>query len=557
MSFPIDYDFEFFKEAVHVFSSSLIFPEVMRATFDFMNQHFPLEGISLHRFEPQYKAMHIFFLVTRENFHYLDSMIPFPEKAVHVVEKIERTVKVINVPHSEGNIVPTLHGKTIAPYLPHKDRARLVAILSTPKERAVGHLSLVGPGPNCFNDEHEHKLNILWPILGLFMMNLLQYHEIVGLKNLLADQNRYLTGTLRHLRQNMFVGEEGGLHTVKEMIRLLSGQDVPVLITGETGTGKELIADAIQRFSIRHKAPYIKVNCGAIPDTLIDSELFGHEKGAFTGADRPRYGRFEQADGGTLFLDEIGDMPLNVQVRLLRVLQDGIFERVGGSRSISVDVRIIAATHENLPALVDEGRFREDLYYRLNVFPIHVPPLREHTQDIPALIHHFIMKKAKQLQLSNIPLLSTETLPGLAAYSWPGNVRELENLVERALILDPKGPLNLHVHLPHDFVPPASPNNASKALSHFPSMDIDTDILSAEPIHSSSVLHRPESLEQTRRSMQTLDQITGEHIRRALILCNGKISGPGGAAKMLGINPNTLRKRMDKQGISYGRKGRS
>ena len=200
--------------------------------------------------------------------------------------------------------------------------------------------------------------------------------------------------------------------------------------------------------STRHNAPYVKVNCGAIPDSLIDSELFGHEKGSFTGAIGTRPGRFEQAHEGTLFLDEVGDMPLEAQRRLLRVLQNGVVERIGGSHTLTVDVRIIAATHKNIEQLIEEGQFRRDLFYRLNVFPIHLPPLRERHQDIPRLVHHFLMKKTKRLELCSIPHLASDALPALADHPWPGNVRELENLVERALITTPEGPIYLDQHLP-------------------------------------------------------------------------------------------------------------
>jgi transcriptional regulator with GAF, ATPase, and Fis domain len=320
---------------------------------------------------------------------------------------------------------------------------------------------------------------------------------------------------------------------------------------GETGTGKELVADAIQQSSVRHKTPYVKVNCGAIPETLIDSELFGHEKGAFTGATRSRPGRFEQASGGTLFLDEIGDMPLNAQVRLLRVLQDGILERVGSTRAIRVDVRIIAATHRNLREMVQMGRFREDLFYRLNVFPIRVPPLRERLQDIPVLVHHFITKQARTLGLSDTPRLSPDALPKLLDYSWPGNVRELENLVSRVLVINPQGPLPLHLYLPQESTRQAEIENTmlrqpGQAIPFWDQHDAGPDgPVSRHPRHA--------WIPSAKAAVATLDEAMAEHIRYALQLCNGKISGPGGAGELLGINPNTLRKRMDKLGIPYGR----
>ena len=206
------------------------------------------------------------------------------------------------------------------------------------------------------------------------------------------------------------------------------------MLLGETGVGKEVVANELHKLSLRKDGPFIKVNCGAIPDTLIDSELFGHEKGAFTGAVSRKRGRFERADTGTIFLDEIGELPLPVQARLLRVLQNHEIERVGGERSISLDIRIIAATHRNLSEMVADGRFREDLWFRLNVFPVEIPPLRERTEDIPALVRHFVRIKAKALKIKKIPAFAHGAIDRLMAYDWPGNIRELENAVERDLI---------------------------------------------------------------------------------------------------------------------------
>jgi len=540
---PTNQDYQFFREAVHAFSGSLLLPEVMQTTFDFLKQYFPIDAVSLHKFDSPNRSMHNLFLVTKDGFQYLDIMIPIPAESIATILKLEKKLKIVNNKRTVGLPPAEAHNKAVSSFLPEKDRARLIAILTTPKE-VVGHFSLVGKSSNCFTKEHERKLMILWPILGLFMLNLLQFHEISELKNRLAERNRYLVGRLRYLNNRMIVGEESGLRFVKEMITHLSGQDIPVLITGETGTGKELIADAVHQVSTRYQEPYVKVNCGAIPDTLIDSELFGHEKGAFTGANRVRYGRFEQAKGGTLFLDEIGDMPLNAQVRLLRVLQDGIFERVGGSAAISGDVRIIAASHHNLAGLVRVGKFRQDLFYRLNVFPIHVPPLRERVQDIPALANHFITKKARQLSLTNTPLIAPESLSRLQSYHWPGNVRELENLVERALALDPQGPLKLHHYLPPHKTEAEEAGSPIPNTNHWASGPSESDISSRS---------LPDSVDHAKKNMPTLDQAMTNCINEALILCNGQISGYRGAARLLGINPNTLRKRMGKLKIPYGR----
>jgi hydrogenase-4 transcriptional activator len=293
-----------------------------------------------------------------------------------------------------------------------------------------------------------------------------------------------------------------------------------VLLLGETGTGKEIIANAIHYSSPRKDDPFIKVNCGAIPETLLDSELFGHEKGAFTGAISQKRGRFERADKGTIFLDEIGELPAQAQVRLLRVLQEKEIERVGGTSSIRVDVRVISATNRNLQEMITSGRFREDLWFRLNVFPIMIPPLRQRREDIPALVHHFIERKSRELKLTERAVLAHGALERLMAYDWPGNVRELENVIERALIQQRNGVLS--------FETPLAPQVPGRHEG------------TREAGHN--------------RTPLSFDEMTIQHIRRALEMAGGKINGPGGAAQLLGLHPNTLRTRMTKLGIPYGRR---
>jgi transcriptional regulator with GAF, ATPase, and Fis domain len=290
-----------------------------------------------------------------------------------------------------------------------------------------------------------------------------------------------------------------------------------VLLTGETGVGKDVIANAVHLGSHRREGPFIPVNCGAIPDSLIDSELFGHEKGAFTGALAQKRGRFERANGGTILLDEIGEMPLDAQVRLLRVLQHREVERVGGTERIPVDIRVIAATNQELGKLVEAGKFREDLWFRLNVFPIQVPPLRERRSDIPALVQHFIERKTEELKIGEAPRLTPGSIEVLMAYTWPGNVRELENVVERAMILHRGEPLRFD--------------------------DLGGSLSSSLDGTEASESQSPDALE--------LDVVTANHIRKVLRITGGKIHGPDGAGELLGVNPNTLRYRMKKLGIPF------
>jgi PAS domain S-box-containing protein len=305
-----------------------------------------------------------------------------------------------------------------------------------------------------------------------------------------------------------FVSGSKLMRTVMEQVRMVARTDTPVLLLGETGTGKELLARAIHEFSDRSAAIMVKVNCAALPAELIESELFGHEKGAFTGATQQRKGRFELADGGSLFLDELGELSLSAQAKLLRVLQEQEFERVGGSETIRVNVRVIAATNRNLADEVRAGRFRSDLYYRLNVFPVEIPALRQRTTDIPLLARFFLTKYSKKFG-KRFDDIDPAGLEYLREYSWPGNVRELQNVIERAVILS-QGPL--------------------------------LEIAPLQPART-----HPEAVTG---KLQTLEAVEREHITRTLEATGWQISGTKGAAAILGMNPNTLRSRMLKLGIS-------
>jgi transcriptional regulator with GAF, ATPase, and Fis domain len=304
------------------------------------------------------------------------------------------------------------------------------------------------------------------------------------------------------------IGESPALQRVREQIAQVAPTDSTVLIQGETGTGKELVARALHEKSARRERPLIKINCAALPRELVESELFGHERGAFTGAIQQRRGRFELADGGTLFLDEVGELPPEAQAKLLRVLQEHEFERIGGARSLRVDVRIIAATNRDLHAEVGATRFRADLYFRLNVFPIVLPPLRERRDDIPRLLQHFAARTARKLGRT-VDGISPTFVERARAYEWPGNVRELENLVERALIMSRGGVLDAS----ELFAVPASAARAEPACN------------------------------------DTLEEIERAHIRRVLDGTSWTIEGDHGAARKLGLNPSTLRGRMRKLGI--------
>jgi formate hydrogenlyase transcriptional activator len=326
-------------------------------------------------------------------------------------------------------------------------------------------------------------------------------HEIVEL-----DANR-VSSKEGDDREQIFEGIVGGSAALRRMLRqveVVAPTDSGVLILGETGTGKELIARAIHNHSARRDRPFVKLNCAAIPSGLLESELFGHERGAFTGATMRKAGRFEVADKGTLFLDEVGDIPLELQPKLLRVLQEREFERLGSTRTQQVDVRVVAATHRNLKQMVANGQFRSDLYYRLHVFPVSVPPLRERREDIPVLVRHFVDEYARRMnrRIETIPVQTTEAL---RSYSWPGNVRELQNFIERAVILSPGSVLH----------PP---------LAELKEADVQA----------------------SSQELTTMEEMEREHVLRAVRASNWMIGGPNGAAARLGMKRTTLAYRIRK-----------
>jgi PAS domain S-box-containing protein len=347
----------------------------------------------------------------------------------------------------------------------------------------------------------------------------------------LEQQNRYLQEEIKAAHNfEQIIGRSPALLDVLADVGRVAPTDTSVLITGETGTGKELFARAVHSASPRKDKPLIKVNCAALPAGLVESELFGHEKGAFSGAIARRLGRFELADGGTIFLDEIGELPAETQVKLLRVLQEREFDRVGGGATIQVDVRIIAATNRDLLQEVRDKRFREDLYYRLNVFPVRLPPLRERRDDIPLLVQFLVNKFAPRVG-KHLDGVRQQTMQRLQDYSWPGNIRELENVLERAVILATGPTLDIAPDLlPTPASPPSEERATAEALTETPA-PAAWQVTPGQPLPS-------------------LEAVEREHILTVLRQMNWVITGPRGAAKVLGLNPSTLRSRIKKLGIS-------
>ncbi len=394
-------------------------------------------------------------------------------------------------------------------------------------DQLIGVVTLAGGPGTRFSAAAQNVLQQALAPLAAALQNDRRHREIQRLNaSAEADRQTLLTRLGRTSLNEGVIGAELGLRRVMQRVDQVAPTDATVLILGETGAGKEVIARAIHERSARASGPFVRVNCGAVPPDLIDSELFGHEKGSFTGALATRRGWFERADGGTLFLDEIGELTPAVQIRLLRVLQDGIVQRVGSERDISVNVRVVAATHRDLPLMAQEGRFREDLWYRLAIFPVILPPLREHPEDIPLLAHHFVQRAANRLGVP-VPPLRMRDIEHLQAYRWPGNVRELGAVLERAVILGQGVTLDLETALG------GTPTRAQRSAR---SVAMSSDAgHNAEPASATGI--------------QPLETVIAEHLKRALRATNGRVDGPHGAARLLGLNTSTLRAKLRKLGI--------
>ncbi len=386
----------------------------------------------------------------------------------------------------------------------------LVAFPLVVGERVLGVLEIAHPPQEGLLDCCLQVARQVASLVAIALHNSLLVGEVRRLNGLLGRENALLKEELRQVRQDgRYVAESGPMLAVLAQVRRVAPSDTTVLVRGETGSGKEGLARMVHELSPRREAPFVPINLAAIPEGLVESELFGHEKGAFTGALRRRVGRFEQADGGTIFLDEVGDAPPAVQVRLLRVLQERELTRVGGAEGVKVDVRVVAATNKALERLVEAGAFRQDLYYRLAVFPLELPPLRERPGDLRPLAEHFLARHAAAMH-RRPPEVGEAFWRALAAHDWPGNVRELENFVQRALILSPGPALEL-------------PGPLGESAPRAP-----------------------------RRALGTFEEEARDVIERALLEAGGRVYGPGGAAALLGLKPTTLQGKMKRYGIGEG-----
>ena len=501
------------KEAVETFTRRVFnSKDIETAIFEvykFFSRYFPLDYLTVPIYDAQRGVLRYRAFVTDKDVILTDEIVRLSETAEKEARRIvSRKIELI------GSVLQNLTTKEVAAHLGFTDPSASMSVIIEIGPSLYGVLALVAWGENKYTAVHLKMIEELYDPIAGAVRHILSQLEIASLKEHIIRVNEEIRERLVGRR---IIGAHTGLKDVMTLMEQAAPLDVPLLIMGETGVGKEVVANAIHNMSKRSDGPMISINCGAIPDTLLDSELFGHEKGAFTGADAMRQGYFEQADSGTIFLDEIGELSLQAQVKLLRVIQEMNFQRVGGKRPISVDARVIAATNRDLRSLVANLKFRNDLWFRLNVFPIHVPPLRERMIDIPAFAEYFVRRKSIEMNLPYLSRFASGAMEQLQAYDWPGNVRELQNVIERALITSRGEPLSF-------------PNLAGNSLAN---------VQSAAPSESGPY--------------PTLDEMTARYIRQTLVKTNGKLSGEGGAADLLGINPSTLRARMRKLGIQVKR----
>ncbi len=508
-------DERFIQEVTHGLNSSLDIEQALFSAFNSLKKFFPLDLTHMFIYDMSRDTFRYLALATGKRGFLIDELIQISSRAKDELRGY--TAGSVHIYNKSGSIMiqeifDHFLKNTRNPLIGADEEFSSLGIVLDIGLSMAGGFSMVVRGPDRYDEGHKPKLRLLEGVLTGAVLNLLHHRNIVCQNEMLIREKDVLRKRLGHVGTHQIIGAESGLKEVMALVRYVAPTATPVLITGETGVGKELVAHAIHQESTRSAGPFICVNCGAIPESLIDSELFGHEKGAFTGAVSQKRGYFEQANGGTIFLDEIGELPLSSQVRFLRVLQAMEFQRVGGQRSITVDVRVIAATNRNLLSMVRAQQFREDLWFRLNVFPIKVPPLRERPGDIPAMARYFVREKAQDMNLPIRPDIDGLSMAALREYDWPGNIRELQNVIERALIVSKDGALSFP-----DLAP--GPGPAAPA-----------------PENETAVF-------------PTLDQTIVRHIEKALTVCGGRVDGRDGAARLLGINPSTLRGKMRKHGI--------
>lgn len=499
---------DFLFSAATQICHSLQLPKSLQGGLQALGEAVPAEGVFVNIYVEHLQQILFLAHATRDSARAVDMRVDLPDVYVEALRRPDRPA-VLRVDRIEHD--PVTHW--VAPRLV-PEIASFVMVRMNLEGKHLGVAAFYSRRPGAFSEQHAEWLAQLHDPLALVTAN--------ALLPRLADRNRHLRHENASLQARLralgsepddsLVGSSQAFSQVRRQIDQVAPFDVTVLIQGETGTGKEVVANAIHRRSNRAARPFVKVNCGAIPETLLDSELFGHERGAFTDAHQARRGYFEQADGSTLFLDEIGELSAAGQVRLLRALQTKTINRVGSTAPIKLDVRVIAATHRNLEAMVESGAFREDLWYRLNVVPIEVPALRDRPDDILALADRILEGLRERHQLPRRPELDARSRAQALRHGWPGNVRELENALERALLRSPD-PQALQLELPE----------------------------SAPAVSAPQIAAPPEGL--------SYDEMARRYFEALLADCGGRIFGPGGAAERADLHPNTLRSRLKKLGI--------
>jgi formate hydrogenlyase transcriptional activator len=501
---------------------------LLRATCDSLRKVIPHDAASISLYDPESKQLrlHSFDLQYSSD---LEQGALFPLEG-SPQGRAFTSLRPVSITHLNLEEFP-------APQIRHayNDGLRSGCIIPlVAHDRALGTLDIASRSEGAFSEEDVQLLTHIAKQIAIAVENALAYREISALKDKLAQEKLYLEEEIRNeMNFDQIVGDSPALRQVLELVQTVAPSDSTVLLLGETGTGKELIARAIHDHSRRKNRTFVKLNCAAIPTGLFESELFGHEKGAFTGAIAQKVGRLELADQGTLFLDEVGDVPLEIQPKLLRALQEREFERLGSTRTKKVDVRLVAATNRNLDKMIVDREFRSDLYYRLNVFPIRIPPLRERREDIPVLARYFAQKFAQQME-KRIETISAAAMRALTEWDWPGNVRELANFIERAVILTRGGSLELPLQeLRRGYMDQSTATAAHR----------DRDEIAR------IVKETLNALDNTKGVVDGFANKQREQIVTALTDSKGRVGGQDGAAIRLGINRTTLLSRMKKLGI--------
>lgn len=510
---------KFVSEARKCLYSSMEIDKSLFALFNYLKKYLPLNLLATPVFDIRSKSLRYLALATEKGGLFAAISFEVSMESAKHLWGIRDQISIFDQP----NQIPVIEELRAFFFKnPYFDLSENFSTLAIPLQSiypVYGGLALIASGENRYNRNHVHLVKLLEKPSAKAISNLLRFREIIRRNENTGNHPFTEKKPVKRYTDVQVIGAESGLKAVMDMMYQVAPLNSPVLILGETGVGKEVIAQAIHDYSDRSKEPIVVVNCGAIPETLIDSELFGHIKGSFTGATTDKKGYFEQANGGTIFLDEIGELSQQAQVKLLRVLQYMEFYPVGGTKPISVDVRVIAATHQDLPEMVVENKFRQDLWYRLNVFPIHIPPLRERKEDIPLLSEFFAIEKAKEMNYQIPPSFAPDAFEQLQRYPWPGNVRELQNVIERAIIIGRNKPLSF--------------NN----MFHYPQKSTTN----------------PFPVQDSKETVLSMDEMSRLHILNCLKLTKGRIEGEDGAAEILGMNPSTLRSRMRKLDIKFGR----